>query len=68
MSKLDDTNAYLEKLTAIFQQNDVKSVTSLHMEVPCCFGLTKLIQNSIQAAGKSINVKDITITTKGEIK
>ena len=66
--KLDDTQAYLEKLTAIFQQNDVKSVTSLHMEVPCCFGLTKLIQNSIQAAGKSINVKDITITTKGEIK
>ena len=66
--KLDDTNAYFEKLTAIFQQNDIKSVTSLHMEVPCCFGLTKLIQNSIQAAGKSINVKDITITTKGEIK
>ncbi len=66
--KLDDTQAYLEKLTAIFQQNDVKSVTSLHMEVPCCFGLTRLIENAIQAAGKEINVKDITITTKGEVK
>ena len=65
--KLDDTNAYLEKLTAIFQQNEIKSITVVHMEVPCCFGLRRLIDNAIAQAGKQISITDITISTKGEI-
>lgn len=65
--KLDDVGAYLEKLTAIFQQNRIKSVTAVHMEVPCCFGLTKLVQKAIAASGKDIKLNDVTISVKGEI-
>jgi ferredoxin len=36
--KLDDSEFYLKKFTDIFKQNDIKSVTVAHMEVPCCFG------------------------------
>jgi ferredoxin len=66
--KLDDAQAYLVKLTDVFRQNDIKSVTAVHMEVPCCFGLTRLVKVAIQQSGKSIPVMDITITTEGKIK
>jgi NAD-dependent dihydropyrimidine dehydrogenase PreA subunit len=66
--KLDDVDAYQEKLTAIFKQNRIKSVTAVHMEVPCCFGLTRLVQKAIAASGKEIRLNDVTISVKGEIK
>ncbi len=64
--KLDDTAVYREKLVQIFTANDVRSVTYAHMEVPCCFGLTGIIQEAIRESGKEIPFHDITISIQGE--
>lgn len=66
--KLDDTDIYVEKLTEIFKHDNIKSVTILHMEVPCCLGLIHITKNALHKAGKTIPVKAITISTRGDIK
>ena len=64
--KLDDTRIYQEKFTQIFRQNDIKSVTHAHMEVPCCFALTGIIKEAISASGKDIPFQEAIISIKGE--
>ncbi len=65
--KFDDLDAYLHKLTAILKANDVKKVTVLHMEVPCCFGLVQVAKQAIAASGKDIPLEDATATIRGEV-
>lgn len=66
--KLDKTlDIYLEKLVAIFKQNNIKSITLVHMEVPCCFGLVSLVQEALKQSGKNIIIKDYTISVGGEV-
>ncbi|MFH1281698.1 MAG: 4Fe-4S ferredoxin, partial [Candidatus Omnitrophota bacterium] len=64
--KLDDISLYADKLKLIFTDNNIKSVTYAHMEVPCCFGLLPVIKETISSAGKKIPFAEITITIKGE--
>ena len=64
--KLDDTGPYLEKLAGIFSSG-VKSVIVVNMEVPCCFGLWKLVQDAIRKSGKNIPLKQVVIGIKGEV-
>lgn len=64
--KLDDLSIYKEKLEQIFENNNIKSVTYAHMEVPCCLGLRPIIKQAISKVGKKIPFEDITITIKGE--
>jgi ferredoxin len=64
--KLDDLNFYQDKITQILKNNKVKSVTYAHMEVPCCFGLIKVIQSAISDSGKKISFEEVTISIKGE--
>jgi ferredoxin len=64
--KLDDLSLYQEKLNQIFKNNNIKSITYAHMEVPCCFGLLPVIKEAIGSAGKEIPFTDITVTIKGE--
>jgi ferredoxin len=66
--KLDDAAFYQEKITQIFKDNNIKSVTVVHMEVPCCFGMVKLVEDAIKASGKTIPFAETTITVKGEKK
>ena len=66
--KLDDTEQYAEKLTSIFKLNSVKSVTVAHMEVPCCFGLDRLVKDAIKASGKRIPYCKTVVGIKGDIK
>lgn len=66
--KLDDTGAYLQKLTAIFAQNEVKSVTVARMEVPCCFGIVHLVREAMKAAGRTIPLREVEIGIRGERK
>ena len=67
--KLDDPMAYVEKLARIFAANDIASITVAHMEVPCCFGLSKIVHDAIGLANRlDIPVKDITISIEGQIK
>jgi NAD-dependent dihydropyrimidine dehydrogenase PreA subunit len=65
--KFDDLDAYLHKLTAILKANDVKKVTVLHMEVPCCFGLVQVAKQAVAASGKDIPLEDATATIRGEV-
>ena len=66
--KLDDIGRYAEKLGEIFKENNIKSVTYAHMEVPCCFGLIGVIKEAIAASGKKIPFTDVTIGITGERK
>lgn len=66
--KLDDAQYYEEKITQILQQNNVNSITVLHMEVPCCFGMVQLVKNAVASSGKDIPVDNITIGVKGDVK
>jgi len=64
--KLDEGD-YAEKLTAILQANDIKSVTVVRMEVPCCGGIANATMRALQASGKMIPWQVVTISTDGEI-
>ncbi|MHB9137948.1 MAG: ATP-binding protein [Victivallaceae bacterium] len=66
--KLDDTGNYLEKLTAILRENDIRSLTAARMEVPCCGGIVRLAQLALEASGKDIEFKEIIIGVDGTIK
>jgi ferredoxin len=66
--KLDDTAYYQEKLIEMFKTSDIKSVTVLHMEVPCCSGLVYITKKALVASNRKIPAKEITIGIKGDIK
>ena len=67
--KLDKTvDEYIEKLTHIFKNNDIKSITMLHMEVPCCFGTERVVRAALGKCGKDIYLKKHVISLKGKIK
>ena len=59
--KLDNTD-YSDKLTQIIQNNDIKSVTIVRMEVPCCGGLEMAAKKALQASGKFIPWQVVTIS------
>ena len=59
--KLDDADFYIEKLTEILKNNDVKSLTVAHMEVPCCSGLIHIAKKAIEHSGKEIPLETIEI-------
>ncbi len=64
--KLDDLD-YSEKLTEIIANNDIKSVTIVRMEVPCCGGLQRAAENALQDSGKFIPWQVVTISRDGKI-
>ena len=64
--KLDSVD-YSEKLTEILMRNEVKSVTVVRMEVPCCGGIELAVKKALQASGKMIPWQVVTISTNGEI-
>ena len=64
--KLNDLDAYIERLTGIFAQGGVKSVTVVRMEVPCCMGLTNAVQRALAASGKKIPFSERIIGVRGE--
>lgn len=64
--KLDGVD-YSEKLTEIIRNNDVRSVTVVRMEVPCCGGLENAAKTALQRSGKFIPWQVVTISTDGRI-
>jgi hypothetical protein len=66
--KLDsDLDIYTDKLTDIFNKQDINSVTTIRMEVPCCGGVESIVREAMKNSGKSITIKDYTISLLGEI-
>ena len=64
--KLDEGD-YTEKLTAIIKNNDIKSVTVVRMEVPCCGGIENAVKRALMASGKFIPWRVVTVTTDGRL-
>ena len=64
--KLDSVD-YSEKLTEIIKNNDIKSVSIVRMEVPCCGGLQRAAENALKASGKFIPWQVVTISRDGKI-
>ena len=64
--KLDDAEFYVEKLANILKSNDIKSITIVNMEVPCCFGLQRITEDAIKKSDKVIPLRQTIITTRGE--
>ena len=64
--KLDE-GEYTEKLTEIIKNNNIKSVTIVRMEVPCCGGIEYAAQRALQFSGKFIPWQVVTISTDGKI-
>ncbi|MBN2134129.1 MAG: 4Fe-4S binding protein [Acidobacteria bacterium] len=66
--KLDQaTDRYIEKLAMVFSHNNIRSLTMLIMEVPCCGGLKHIVNEAISRSGKSIKTEEITLSLEGEI-
>ena len=64
--KLDDVD-YSEKLTAILKSNDIRSVTVVRMEVPCCGGLENAVKTALRDCGKMIPWQVVTLSTDGNL-
>jgi hypothetical protein len=65
--KLDDAQYYVDKLSQILQEANLHGLTVVHMEVPCCFGLRKIAELAVQLSGVELDIKDVTVSLKGEI-
>ena len=67
--KLDDVEPYIDKLTRIFADNSIKSVTVAHMEVPCCTGIVMVARAAMDASGRTdIPFTDITVGIDGTVQ
>ena len=67
--KLDNSyEEYVEKLAQIFTLNNIKSITVLRMEVPCCGGTRATVNTALEKAGKNIVINDIIISLDGKVK
>ncbi|MDV2481879.1 4Fe-4S dicluster domain-containing protein [Methanoculleus sp. Wushi-C6] len=65
--KLDaDVAGYVTKLADIFSRHTIRSITVLHMEVPCCSGVRHVVDAALERAGKEIPVTEQTITLQGQ--
>ncbi len=62
-----DQGDYAEKLTRIIAENNIRSIKTVRMEVPCCGGLENAVKRAIASSGKTIPLQVITISTDGKI-
>ena len=65
--KLDDADFYIEKLAQIMKANTLRSLIVVHMEVPCCSGLTRIAREAIARSGKAMSFEDVTVSVRGGV-
>ena len=66
--KLDsDIDGYIAKLAEIFSLHAIRSITVVHMEVPCCSGVWYVVNKALERAGKKIPIMEKTITIEGGV-
>jgi ferredoxin len=65
--KFDNLEEHVAKLTAILQENDIKEITIVNLEVPCCFGLVQVVRQALEAAGQNPPVTICTLGTEGRL-
>lgn len=65
--KLDNAPMYTEKLSSIFRQNNIRSITIMRMEIPCCKSLTHIVKAAMILSKKDIPVDEVIISINGEL-
>ncbi len=65
--KLDETRPFVEKLTEILRGNDILDITVLHMEVPCCTNLVRLVSEAVKRSGKKIPLSQFVCMIGGSV-
>jgi Pyruvate/2-oxoacid:ferredoxin oxidoreductase delta subunit len=65
--KFEDASENVAKLTAILKENDIKEISIVNMEVPCCFGLVQVVRQALEASGKNLPVTICTLGTAGQV-
>ncbi|OGX11473.1 MAG: hypothetical protein A2351_04370 [Omnitrophica bacterium RIFOXYB12_FULL_50_7] len=66
--KLDETEGYVEKIAELLKNNTVYSLTVVIMEVPCCSGLFRLVQEAVELSGTHLPVKRVVIGLDGTLR
>lgn len=65
--KFDNVQEYVNKFAEIFRIADVKSVTVMEMEVPCCSKLPLIVQKGMELASKQVPMEEVVISIRGKI-
>lgn len=65
--KFDNQMEYVEKLAEIISENELKSITVLEMEVPCCASMSAILSEAVKRAGRKVDTTRHTIGRSGEI-
>ncbi len=65
--KLDDGQAYIDKLAEIIRTAGLASITVLHMEVPCCNGLLRIAEAALEAAKSDLELRDVMVGIGGQV-
>jgi Fe-S-cluster-containing hydrogenase component 2 len=65
--KLDDNTFYAEKLTRLFAENTIHSVTVVRMEVPCCGGIVQAVKQAMLANGLILPYREVVVSVDGKI-
>ncbi len=65
--KFDNVEGYIKKFTEIFKTANIRTITAVVMEVPCCSGLPMIVKRALEASGKKIPMEQVVISTRGEV-
>jgi len=65
--KLDNPQEYVSKFAEIFRTADIRSVTVIDMEVPCCSAMPLIVQKGMKEAGKELPIEEVVIGVRGNI-
>ena len=65
--KLDDIPPYIGKLAELFRANRLRSLEVARMEVPCCRGIVRLVEEALQAAGVAVPFRETVVGVEGEV-
>jgi NAD-dependent dihydropyrimidine dehydrogenase PreA subunit len=65
--KLDDIRFYAEKLAELFRRSDLRSVTVVKMEVPCCGGIAWAVRQALASSGRALPLEEITVGIRGDL-
>lgn len=65
--KLDDVEEYIDKIAQIIKIGQLNSLTIIHMEVPCCYGLVSIVKEALKRTGRNLPFKKVIISLKGEL-
>jgi Pyruvate/2-oxoacid:ferredoxin oxidoreductase delta subunit len=64
--KLDNGQAYVEKLSHMFKENNINSISLVYMEVPCCTGIVQIVQSALEQSGAKIPTTLYKVGIKGD--